>query len=161
MVEELVWTVGLLGAAAVTLPKAKRRLELSRAKPPSLTGHSRMAKRLARLLPGYAYDEAHFFNSDAAPDTVAQQRRAGFFALAGRLQAAAPKSIALTKEMRDGIPDLRFTSAYRVPFQYSPFLRQHLSTGAFVQSASGVSVTDLDGNAYYDLTCSYTANALG
>ncbi len=161
MVEELAWTVGLLGAAAVTLPQAKRRLELSRAKHPSLTGHSRMAKRLARLLPGYAYDEAHFFNSDAAPDTVAQQRRAGFFALAGRLQAAAPESIALTKEMRDGIPDLRFTGAYRVPFQYSPFLRQHLSTGAFVQSSSGVQVTDLDGNHYYDLTGSYGVNVLG
>jgi glutamate-1-semialdehyde 2,1-aminomutase len=161
MIEELAWTVGLLGAAAVTLPKAKRRLELSRAKHPSLTGHSRMAKRLARLLPGYAYDEAQFFNSDGAPDAIVQQRRTGFYALAGRLQAAAPKSIAMTKEMRDGFPDLRFTGTYRVPYQYSPFLRQHIATGAFVQSASGVQVTDLDGNAYYDLTGSYGVNVLG
>lgn len=161
MVDEFAWTAGLLGAAALTLPKLKRRLELSRAKHPSLTGHSRMAKRLARLLPGYAYDEAQFFNSDGAPEAVVQQRHAGFHALAGRLQAKAPKSIALTKEMRDGIPDLRFTGAYRVPFQYSPYLRQHISTGAFVQSASGVSVTDLDGNRYYDLTGSYGVNVLG
>ncbi|MFN7443868.1 MAG: aminotransferase class III-fold pyridoxal phosphate-dependent enzyme [Curvibacter sp.] len=161
MVDELAWTAGLLGAAAVALPKARQRLELSRAKHPSLTGHSRMAKRLARLLPGYAYDEANFFSSDGAPEAVAQQRQGGFFALAGRLQAAAPRSIALTKQMRDGIPDLRFTGAYRVPFQYSPLVRQHLATGAFVQSAGGVKVSDLDGNTYYDLTGSYGVNVLG
>ena len=37
-------------------PKAWRRLQLSRAKHRSLAGHSRMAKRLATWLPGYAYD---------------------------------------------------------------------------------------------------------
>ena len=38
-------TLGL--AIAASLPLAKRRLELSLAKHPSLTGHSRMAKRVA------------------------------------------------------------------------------------------------------------------
>ena len=56
-----------LGLLAWTLPRAKRRLELSRAKHPSLTGHSRMAKRIAGWVPGYAYDEDRFFASDAAP----------------------------------------------------------------------------------------------
>ena len=42
--------------------------------------------------------------------------------------------------------DLQFTGAYRVPFQYSRFVRQHLKAGAFVQSSAGVTVTDLDGN---------------
>jgi glutamate-1-semialdehyde 2,1-aminomutase len=56
-----------LAALAVTLPMVKRRLELSIAKHPSLTGHSRMAKRVAAMLPGYAYDATRFFNSDRAP----------------------------------------------------------------------------------------------
>jgi glutamate-1-semialdehyde 2,1-aminomutase len=30
--------------------------------------------------------------------------------------------------------DLQFTGSYRVPFQFSPYLREHLSVGAFVQS---------------------------
>ena len=61
-----------LGAAlAWGLPKAKRRLELSRAKHRSLTGHSRMAKRVAGLIPGYAYDEQKFFDSDGAPADAA------------------------------------------------------------------------------------------
>ncbi len=124
MTYELAW---IAGAAGATLPWLKRRLELSRAKHPSLAGHSRMAKRLARWIPGYAYDEATFYACDGAPDTVAQQRRASFLALAGRLQAKAPLSIAMTKEAREGLPDLRFTGAYRVPYQFSPYLRQHIT----------------------------------
>lgn len=87
MAYELVWIAGAIGA---TLPALKRRLELSRAKHPSLAGHSRMAKRLARWIPGYAYDEAAFFACDGAPDDVVQQRRAGFFALAAGCRARHP-----------------------------------------------------------------------
>lgn len=57
MDETLTLSALALGVLAL-LPAAKRRLELSRAKHRSLAGHSRMAKRLARWVPGYAYDEA-------------------------------------------------------------------------------------------------------
>ena len=56
-----------VGAAALLLPRVKRRLELSRAKHRSLTGHSKMAKRFAALIPGYAYGAEEFFNADGAP----------------------------------------------------------------------------------------------
>src|SRR5713101_5546091 len=59
------------------------------------------------------------------------------------------------------ISDLQFTEAYRVPFQYSRLVREHLGTGAFVQSSAGVTVTDLDGNVFYDLTGSYGVNIFG
>ena len=55
-------------------------------------------------------------------------------------------TVELTDAIMDGISDLQFTASYRVPFQYSRFVRQHLSTGAFVRSSAGVQVTDLDGN---------------
>ena len=129
MAYEIAWIAGTLGAA---FPFIKRRLELSHAKHPSLAGHSRMAKRMARWIPGYAYDETAFFGCDGAPDDVLRNRRAGFFALAGRLQAKSPRSIALTLQAREGIPDLRFTGAYRVPYQFSPYLREHLKVGGFV-----------------------------
>ena len=58
-------------------------------------------------------------------------------------------------------PDLQFTGAYRVPFQYSRYLREHLRVPAFVREASGVTVTDLDGNTFYDLTGSYGVNVFG
>jgi glutamate-1-semialdehyde 2,1-aminomutase len=48
-----------------------------------------------------------------------------------------------------------------VPFQFSPFLRQHLQVGAVLQASEGVMLTDLDGNRYYDLAGSYGVNVFG
>lgn len=154
------WALG--GAAfAATLPRLIRRLELSRAKHPSLTGHSRMAKRVASWLPGYAYGEERFFNSDGAPAEVAAQRRHALQQLGETLVSRCPRTLALTASAREGLPDLQFTGAYRVPFQYSPLLRQHVQVGAFMEASEGVTLTDLDGNTYYDLTGSYGVNVFG
>jgi glutamate-1-semialdehyde 2,1-aminomutase len=161
MNEPLVFSALALASAAIAWPLARRRLELSLAKHPSLTGHSRMAKRVARLLPGYAYDETRFFASDDAPAEVVARRRAGFTRLAGHLAQRHEKSIALTKQAREGLSDLQFTGAYRVPYQYGPYLRQHISVGAFVQRTDGVTVTDLDGQVFIDLTGSYGVNVFG
>lgn len=150
-----------LAALLLALPKARRRLQLSRAKHRSLAGHSRMAKRLAGLVPGYAYDEARFFASDAAPAAVAVQRSQGFYRLSAVLGERHAKSIAASVDAREGISDLQFTGSYRVPFQYSPFLRQHLKTGSFLQASDGVMVEDLDGQRCYDLTGSYGVNVFG
>jgi glutamate-1-semialdehyde 2,1-aminomutase len=151
----------MLAALALAAPRAKRRLELSRAKHASLTGHSKMAKRVAGLLPGYAYDEDRFFGSDDAPLEVQRQRRAAFERLAALYDERFPKSAALTAQASAGISDLQFTGSYRVPFQYSPYLRKHLKTGSFLQSSSGVTVEDLDGNVFHDLTGSYGVNLFG
>ncbi|MFL6628298.1 MAG: aminotransferase class III-fold pyridoxal phosphate-dependent enzyme [Vitreoscilla sp.] len=151
----------VLAALAVMAPRIKRRLELSRAKHASLTGHSKMAKRVAGLLPGYAYDEARFFGSDGAPEEFQRRRRAGFDKLVALYAERFPRSAALTAQASTGISDLQFTGSYRVPFQYSPYLRKHLKTGSFLQSSSGVTVQDLDGNSFHDLTGSYGVNLFG
>lgn len=157
------WFLWALGSAAVagTLPRLHRRLALSRAKHPSLTGHSRMAKRVARLLPGYAYGDEDFFRADDAPPEVEAQRRAGLTRLAEQVSGRCPQTLAMTAQARSVLPDLQFTGAYRVPFQFSPVLRQYLQVGAFLQASDGVHVTDLDGNRYLDLTGSYGVNVLG
>jgi glutamate-1-semialdehyde 2,1-aminomutase len=161
MNETFVLTALALAALAWTVPQAQRRLELSRAKHRSLAGHSRMAKRVVSQIPGYAYDEAAFFGSDGAPAEVVEQRRAGFKRLAATFDQRYARSAAMTAQARDGISDLQFTGSYRVPFQYSPFLRQHLKTGSFLRASSGVTVEDLDGNVFYDLTGSYGVNLFG
>jgi glutamate-1-semialdehyde 2,1-aminomutase len=148
-------------AALAPLTKLKTRLDLSRAKHWSLSGHARLARRIACFIPFYEYDEAHFFCSDNAPEGIAARRRAGFMRLSELYQARYAKTARLTEEVKDVISDIQFTSAYRVPFQYSRFVRQHLDAGVFVQSSSGVTLTDLDGNCFYDLTGSYGVNVLG
>lgn len=150
-----------LGALAISIPYVKRRLELSRAKHPSLTGHSRMAKRVVSFLPGYEFNEDQFFSCDGAPESVVSTRRAAFYQLANELQTRHAKSIEMTAQAREIISDLQFTGAYRVPFQFSPLVRQHLKVGAFIQSADGVFVTDQDGQKFYDLTGSYGVNVFG
>ena len=161
MQTELVFTTLALAAAAALLPSAKRRLDLSRAKHPSLTGHSRMAKRVASLVPGYDYDEARFFASDGAPADVARQRELALARLGALFEHRHPRTLALTAQARNSISDLQFTGAYRVPFQYSQRLREQLKVGSFVEAASGVMVTDLDGQSFYDLTGSYGVNVFG
>jgi glutamate-1-semialdehyde 2,1-aminomutase len=148
-------------ALAGSLGKLKSRLELSKAKHRSLAGHSRMARRFASLVPFYEYDEARFFCSDDPPPEIAVRRRAAFARLSRLYGERFKATNRLTAEVKDGISDLQFTDAYRVPFQYSRFVREHLEVGAFVQSSSGVTITDLDGNRFYDLTGSYGVNVFG
>lgn len=160
--DDTLWMYALAAVLlAPWLPAAKRRIELSRAKHRSLAGHSRMAKRVAKWVPFYAYGEDRFFNTDGAPDDVASRRRVALERLGQTLRERAPQSLALTAQTQGGVSDMQFTSAYRVPYQYAAVLREHVQTGSFVQSASGVTVTDLDGNVYYDLTGSYGVNVFG
>ena len=152
--------LALFGLAAL-LPAAARRLSLSRAKHPSLAGHSRMASLVAALVPGYAYDEEQFFASDGAAAPVVAQRRAGLRALSDLFARRFAGSLTLTAEARSAISDLQFIGAYRVPFQYAPYLRTQIAVGSFVRSSDGVTVTDLDGNRFHDLTGSYGVNLFG
>jgi len=154
-------TLMSLGALAAFTPSIYRRLQLSRAKHPSLAGHSRMAKRLARLLPGYHFDEEVFFKCDNAPLEIQNLRRQAFFKIAEVLKARHPLSIQASAAARENITDMQFIAAYRVPFQFSPLVQEHLKVGSFLQSASGVHVTDLDGQSFYDLTGSYGVNVFG
>jgi glutamate-1-semialdehyde 2,1-aminomutase len=151
------------GAAAVTtsLVKLKTRLKLSKAKHRSLAGHSRMARRVAALIPFYAYDETRFFRADDPPEDIAAQRRTGFERLTELYRTRFAETYRRTAELAEGVSDLQFISAYRVPFQFSRYVREHLRSGSFVDSSSGVMITDLDGNTFYDLTGSYGVNLFG
>jgi glutamate-1-semialdehyde 2,1-aminomutase len=152
----------LSGAVLVaSLQQLKMRLALFKAKHRSLSGHSRIARRIAALVPFYEYNDARFFRSDDAPEDIAARRRAGFMRLSDLYRERFPETIRLTAEVEDSISDLQFTGAYRVPFQYGHFVRRHLKAGMFVRSSSGVSLTDLDGNRFYDLTGSYGVNVFG
>jgi glutamate-1-semialdehyde 2,1-aminomutase len=152
---------GAVALTAAVAPKVKARVALSRAKHRSLTGHSKMSRRVARLIPFYEFDINDFFKSDGAPPDAATRRQDGFFRLAALYQQRFAKSRQTTSEAAKQISDLQFTASYRVPFQYSRLVRENLGAGTFMQSSSGVTVTDLDGNVFYDLAGSYGVNIFG
>jgi glutamate-1-semialdehyde 2,1-aminomutase len=137
------------------------RLRLSRAKHRSLAGHARLARWLARHVPFYEFTEEEFFRSDGAPDDVVRRRREGFERLAGILQQRSPATIRATEALAPDVSDVQFTGAYRVPFQYRTVVNRHLKIGSLLCAASGVSVTDLDGNESYDVAGSYGLNVFG
>ena len=160
--ERMLVPWALAGLVAVAWwPRLRRRLDLSRAKHPSVRGHARVASWLAKRVPAYEYSEREFFTVDQAPADVGERRRAAFFRLAEALRQGKDETLKLTDDVRPGISDLQFTSAYRVPFQFSRFAGTHLKTGAFAAQSRGATLIDLDGRVSYDLTGSYGVNVFG
>src|SRR5262245_46274079 len=93
-------------AALAAIRPVGARLRLSRAKHRSLQGHARLARRLARLVPYYEFDEERFFDSDGAPALVAADRRRGFFRIATLLGESAVETVSRSKQLSAGISDL-------------------------------------------------------
>ena len=144
----LALAVLLLGVLVV---KLKARLALSRAKHRSLGGHSRLSRRIAALVPNYAFDDERFFSADDATTEIAGRRRAEFERLSRLFRTKYQRTLDQTKDAARHISDLQFTEAYRVPFQFSPLAKAQFPMGSFLAQSDGVMVTDLDGNACYDL----------
>ncbi|HEX4856877.1 MAG TPA: aminotransferase class III-fold pyridoxal phosphate-dependent enzyme [Limnobacter sp.] len=152
----------LLTAAGVYLGfKAHRRLQLSRAKHPGLSGHVRMAKRVSKLLPNYSLEGNEFFSCDDAGPALGSRRRRGFDQLAADLQAKMPKGKVLLQQAISSISDAQFTHLYRVPFQFRKMASAHLLPATFLERSEGVRVWDVDGNEYLDVTGAYGTNLLG
>ena len=157
----MLWYLAGALLLMIVLRKAQLRLVLSLAKHGSLSGHARIARFIARLVPHYEFDDGRFFSADDAPAEVAARRRAGFEQLAALYTERYPKGAALTREVEDALSDLQFTARYRVPFQFSARVRRQLRGGAFLQSSAQTTVTDLDGNRFFDLSGSYGMNLFG
>jgi glutamate-1-semialdehyde 2,1-aminomutase len=153
-----------IAAAAVALlllRKAVFRLQLSRAKHPSLAGHSKISRRLAKMVPFYEYGEDEAFACDGADADVIARRKAGIANLEQELRERTPRTTAFSAELEQSISDMQFTNAYRVPFQFRNFVRRHLRTGAVAEASDGVRIRDLDGNWSYDVGGSYGVNLFG
>ena len=157
----MLWYLVTGALALLTMRAAWSRLVLSRAKHPSFSGHARVARFVARLIPNYEYGDAQFFSADDAPAEVVARRRAAFTQLASIYALRFRKSADLTRQVEGAVSDLQFTDRYRVPFQFSRKVRQHLRGGAFLQASVGKEVIDLDGNRLFDLSGSYGVNIFG
>ena len=156
-----IWIATIAAASAWVGWHLYRRLQLSRAKHPSLAGHARLSRRLARLVPFYEYVADAAFGCDGANNEVVERRRNAFKRLAGRLQAIAPRTLAETAALEPQVSDMQLTNANRVPFQFRRLVREHLPIGAVSDATDGVKIRDLDGNWSYDVSGSYGVNLLG
>jgi glutamate-1-semialdehyde 2,1-aminomutase len=160
---DAVTTAYLLLAIAgfFLLHKLHTRLRLSLAKHPSLRGHSKWSRRLVRLVAYYEFDDQRYFRSDGAPPAIAGKRRTALKRLKADVASKSPKTLAFVESLQDSISDVRFTSAYRVPFPYRAGIGKELSMGSIVDESRGVQLRDLDGNWRYDVSGSYGVNVFG
>ena len=158
-------TLALYGVVGVGLlwglTQARQRIELSLAKHGSLAGHPRMARRVAALLPRYAYSEDQMLLVDGAPEDILARRSAALERLIATYKTRFTDSTAQSLLAAKELSDLQFVSAYRTPFQFRAMVDKGLKIASFVASSSGVTLTDLDGNRFYDLTGSYGVNLFG
>lgn len=159
-------TSPLLGIICIALAlwlvlKIRTRLQLSMAKHPSLHGHSKMSRWVARLIPYIEYDEHRFYHSDGAPQAIAEKRRVAFDRLAIYFREQSPKSIADSEDLEDSISDVLFTNTYRVPFPYRQHVKSQLKIGNIAVASHGNQIEDLDGKLSYDLSGSYGVNIFG
>lgn len=138
-----------------------RRLLLSLAKHPSLAGHPRMARWVARRIPRFRYGRDEALACDGAPETVVARRREGLAALEREFRARHETGAALAAEGRTLIPDLRFTRTYRVPLPFAQIGQGSLPTGSFATATRGVGIVDADGNESYEVSGSYGVNVFG
>jgi glutamate-1-semialdehyde 2,1-aminomutase len=161
MNESISWAAWAIGALALATPQLHRRLQLSRAKHRSLAGHSRLARRVVRWIPGYTHSQQTFFNSDGADEALSLRRQAALQRLSEDFRARYRKGIEMSEAAREHIPDMQFTRRYRVPVPYADVLNQWLKTSQFVERTDGIEIVDVDGNRSIDLTGSYGVNVLG
>jgi len=137
------------------------RFRLSRAKHPSLRGHSKWSRRFARLVPYFEYDDSSFYCSDGAPQEIVVKRKNGLTSLVDQSRKSTPDSNKFSASLDDSISDVHFTSAYRVPFPFRNHLMSELKTGLIVDETKGVKIKDIDNNWRYDLSGSYGVNVFG
>lgn len=155
--------LGLTSAAvAVTaFLKGYRRIGLSRAKHPSLTGHSRMAKAFAGLIPNYAYSEEKWLGIDGADTATQALRRGGFERLVDDLSAMSPETLKATRQITPHISDIQLTKRYRIPFQFRNQHLDRLAVGSVWRESHGAWLTDLDGQRFIDVSGCYGVNLFG
>ena len=161
MNKDLYIALFIIVLAIFSLRKIYTRLQLSLAKHPSLRGHSKWSRRIASVIRTFEYDANQFFCSDGAPDSIAQNRRQGLGNLTQSVIIHSPETIAFSASLEDSVSDVRFTTAYRVPFPYRKYLSKELRLGSIIEESQGVKVKDLDNNWRYDLTGSYGVNVFG
>lgn len=155
------WAEGglLVGVGIAILLFLKTRVALLTLRARSFT--PAFSRLLSSCVKTNDYTQEAFFKADGADETTAARRRRALDRLAGHFQEHHSKSIAWGNEIRDGLSDLRFTDAGRVPFPFARVMREKFNLCSVVTASQGPMLRDLDGHWSLDVTGSYGVNVAG
>jgi glutamate-1-semialdehyde 2,1-aminomutase len=107
------------------------------------------------------YTGEDFFRADGADQPTVTRRQQALARLAAHFQETYPQSIAWGNAIREGLSDLRFTDAGRVPFPFARVMREQFNLCSVVTASDGPMLRDLDGHWSLDVTGSYGVNVAG
>jgi len=155
------WWLLLGAAAAVALAAGVRRARAALWTVRATAMTPRLSRWLSRWVRATSYSDEDFFRADGAGEPWVQRRKAGIDRLVARLQGAHPRSRAWGEAIRDGLSDLRFTDASRVPFPFARFMRERVGLCTVVTESRGPWLRDLDGEWTLDVSGSYGLNVAG
>ncbi len=116
---------------------------------------------LSHLVGSRDLDVAHFVAADGASACWVDARRRALDALAAELNDGRPVSAQWSSAVRDGLSDLRFADANRVPFPFARLMRERFNTASVAAASEGPYLVDLDGNRSLDVSGSYGVNVAG
>lgn len=117
-------------------------------------------KYVSQIFPKYNVGEDEFFNCDGASKEVADRRRAALSALSEKWAKKYPKCADFSKDLKQMISDLRFTSARCFP-AFNSVVNKYLDPSMALERTEGVDVVDFDGNSAMDISGSYGVNVCG
>jgi len=151
-------TVFVLGAGALKLVRSLRRALRTW---PALALTPALSRRLSRWVSSLDLRGEAFFAADGVSAEWAARRKASLERLAGVLEERSKKSRAFADGVRDGLSDLRFADANRVPFPFAREMRKRFELCTAVTASEGPRLLDLDGHWTLDVGGSYGVNVAG
>lgn len=102
-----------------------------------------------------------FYRADGADEQIVARRRKALDQLADYFREHHPQAIAWGQTIREGLSDLRFTDAGRVPFPFARVMREKFNLCSVVTASEGPKLRDIDGHWSLDVTGSYGVNVAG
>jgi len=120
-----------------------------------------LSRLLSRLVGSRDLDLERFLRADGAGERWVAARRDALTSLAREFEARSPRSAAWNEGVREGLSDLRFADANRVPFPFARLMRERFNTASVAIASHGPYLEDLDGNRALDVSGSYGVNVAG
>lgn len=96
-----------------------------------------LLRSLSRAVGARDYTLEEFLRADDADDGWVERRRQAFGRLATQLRESSPQSLAWSQSVREGLSDLRFADATRVPFPFVRVMRDAVDLGGVVTASNG------------------------
>jgi glutamate-1-semialdehyde 2,1-aminomutase len=155
------WVTVAVLAGLPFVALALRRLAALLVTVPALAFAAPLSRRLTRRVYRTDLRGLEFLSADGAPASFIARRREALDALASALADREITNSEEARELRDGLSDLRFTDASRVPFPFAGEMRERFTLSSIVTASRGPHLRQLDGRWTLDISGSYGLNVAG